>query len=96
MTKSASVQIGFSTALIAGGTYALCALAVAISPAATQAFLSYMMHVDLTTLSRPLSVGSFLIGIVLFSALLGTLAYCTARVYGWLNSQSRLRSARGV
>ena len=93
MTKSASVQIGFSTALIAGVTYAVCALAVGISPAATQAFLSYVIHVDLTTLSRPLSVGSFLVGIVLFSALFGTFAYCTARVYGWFNAQSRLSAA---
>ena len=66
----AAAAIGFS----------ICALFVAIAPSATSAFFSYVLHLDLTSLVRPLSWASFAGGVVavpsavaIFAALVGSM-----------------------
>lgn len=59
---------GLSSALVAAATFILCALVVAFAPGAMQRTLSYVLHVDLTQMSRSISATSFFIGLVAFSA----------------------------
>ena len=59
----------------------VCGFFAAMGRGATQAFFSYMLHVDLTTLVRPIGVISFAVGLVLFVALVGACAWLVARVY---------------
>ena len=62
-----------ASAGIAGLWFAICAAFVAITPEATSALLSYVFHYSLDSV-RPLTVGSFAGGLVLFSLWVG--AFC--------------------
>lgn len=61
-TRAFALAVGFSTALF----FTICAFFVAVAPGSTAAFFSYLLHVDLTGLARPIGWGSF------FAGLLGT------------------------
>lgn len=72
----------------AAGTtaFAICALFVAIAPGATSAFFTYVLHIDLTSLARPLTWGSFVggvlaiaVGLAIFAALVGSIYNRLAR-----------------
>jgi uncharacterized protein DUF5676 len=67
---------GLAAGTTAAALFLLCALAVAIAPGATTAFAGYMIHADLSGLSRSLTFGSFVGGLVCW-------ALCTALTF-WL------------
>ena len=75
---------GLSSALVAAATFILCSLVVAFAPGTMQGTLSYVLHVDLTQMSRSISAPSFFVGLALFSAFFYVCAYCTAAVYNSL------------
>lgn len=64
--------------------YTFCALVVALFPRAASSFFSYILHLDLTPLARPLSWGSFGAGVLAFAVALGSLAALVGRVYNHL------------
>ena len=55
-------------AIAVGGTmtagFAICMLFVAVAPEATAAFFSYVLHVDVTGIARPIDWGSAFAGLV--------------------------------
>jgi hypothetical protein len=59
-----SRAFGMAAGAVAAVVFTLCALAVAIAPGSTTAALSYILHIDLTGLSRPLSWGSYFAGLI--------------------------------
>jgi membrane protein YqaA with SNARE-associated domain len=61
---------GIAAGATAAMLFTLCALAVAIAPGPTTAFFGFIMHMDLTGLTRSLTVGSFAGGLVAWA--LGT------------------------
>lgn len=72
----AAAAIGFAT----------CALFVTIAPGATSAFFSYVLHLDVRSLARPLTWESFVaglaaivLGFALFAALAGSVYNRLAR-----------------
>jgi hypothetical protein len=79
-----SRAFGIAAGGVAALTYVACAVLVAVAPEATQAVFSYVFHVDLTTLSRSLSLLSFAVGLVVFSAFIGLCASLTAWLYNAL------------
>lgn len=84
--------LGVAAAIVAAATYVICGLSVALSPAFTQAAFSYVLHADLTGLSRPISLASFVFGLLVFSALIGLCVYFTARLYNALLSRQSMMS----
>ena len=52
--------VGIVTAVL----FAICAFFVAIAPEATMAFFSYLLHVDLTGLARPITWAGFFAGVL--------------------------------
>ena len=86
--------LGLATAVSAGISYVLCALAVAVAPAATSRAFGFVMHMDLSSIARPLTWGSFIIGLVAFSAVIGLLVWFAAIVYAALAGE-RLRVPEG-
>ena len=50
---------GLAAGMTAAALFVLCALAVAIAPGATTAFAGYLIHTDLSGLSRSLTFGTF-------------------------------------
>lgn len=61
---------GMAAGLVAAVLFILCAVAVWLAPAATTAAFGMMIHADLTSITRTLTLGSFLAGLVCWT--LGT------------------------
>ena len=62
----------------------ICGVSVALSPAFTQAAFSYVLHADLTGLARPISMTSFIFGLLIFSSVVGLCVYFIAKLYNAL------------
>ena len=87
--------LGFATALGVAIAFTVCALIVAIAPGATTAFLSYALHIDLPGLTRPLSWGGFIAGLVLLTIYFGVLVAAIAGIYNWGTHRSESAAAAG-
>jgi membrane protein YqaA with SNARE-associated domain len=61
---------GTAAGIVAAVLFTICALAVAIFPGPTTALASYLIHLDLSGMSRTMTFGSFVGGLVIWS--LGT------------------------
>ena len=85
---------GIAAGVVAAATYVLCALLVAVAPGTTQATLSYVLHVDLTGLARPISLASFTVGLVVFGAFIGLCTFFTARLYNVLGARENVAVGR--
>ncbi|HYV41815.1 MAG TPA: DUF5676 family membrane protein [Thermoanaerobaculia bacterium] len=57
----------FASFLVSAISFAVCALFVAAAPEATSRFFSFVFHIDLASLARHITWGSFAGGIVCFS-----------------------------
>jgi hypothetical protein len=55
-----------------------------VAPEPTMAFLSYILHSDLTSISRPVNPGSFIVGLLAWSLGTGLYAALIARIYNRL------------
>jgi hypothetical protein len=55
---------GLAAGTAAAVLFLICAVAVAIAPEATTAFAGHLIHVDLSGLTRTLTFGSFVGGLV--------------------------------
>jgi hypothetical protein len=73
----------------AGLWFAICAAFVAMTPEATSALLSYVLHYNLDSV-RPLTVGSFSGGLLLFSLGVGAFARLIAWLYNRLQGDSEV------
>ncbi len=84
-TRAFALAVGVATAAV----FTICAFFVAVAPGSTAAFFSYLLHVDLTGLARPISWGSF------FTGLLGTgfVSALFAAAVAWL--YNRLSKGEG-
>lgn len=63
-------HFGLSSAVLAARTFVMCAFVVTFAPNAMQEQLSYVLHVDLTKMPRPISAPSFFISLAVFSGFL--------------------------
>ncbi len=76
----------FAIGGVTAAVFAICAFFIAVAPGSTAAFFSFLLHVDLTGIARPISWGSF------FGGLIGTglvAALFAAAVAGFYNRLSR-------
>jgi hypothetical protein len=76
--------LGLAAGLAAAISYVLCAIAVALAPVATARTFSYVMHINLSSLSRSLTWGSFLVGMMMFSVTVGLLVSLAGLIYSRL------------
>ena len=58
---------GAAAGLTAAVLFVLCAGAVAVAPGSTTALARYLIHADLSTITRTLTWGSFAGGLILWS-----------------------------
>jgi hypothetical protein len=82
-----SKTLGTASALVAGATFVICALAVAVAPAATAGFLGWVLHIDLSSMPRHVSIANFFGGLIIFSVFVGLCVGCTAWLYNKLRRQ---------
>lgn len=85
--------IGIASGMIAAAWFVVCGLLVAIAPGATSTFLGWVLHIDLSSLARPISVSSFIGGLILFSVFVGICVAGTAWLYNRLTAQSYYKPA---
>ena len=76
--------LSFAAGCVAAIGYTLCAVAVAVAPRATTAVLSTVIHLDLASLGRPLTWGSFLAGLLFWWLLAAGALGLTAVLYNYL------------
>jgi hypothetical protein len=73
-------EFGIAAGLTAAVLFILCATAVAISPGSTTSVASFLIHMDLSGMSRSITWGSFLGGLVAWTVGTGL----TFALAGWL------------
>ena len=84
---------GGAAGLAAAALFTLCAAFVAVAPGTATGVFGYVLHLDLTTLARPLTVGSF-VGGLLFWAIGSALAFAAAaRIYNALVGRSAIQAS---
>jgi len=82
-----SRALGTSAGLIAAITFVICGVLVALAPGTTSAFFGWVLHIDLSSMARPISVASFIGGLILFSAFVGLCVGLTSALYNRLTSR---------
>jgi 2TM family of unknown function (DUF5676) len=73
-----------AVALVSAASYVVCAAFVAVAPGATSRFFGWVMHVELSNLSRHITWGSFFGGVLCYSVVVGFLAAASAWAYNRL------------
>lgn len=82
-------SFGFAAGLTAAVIFVLCAIAVAIAPGSTTAFAGFLLHIDLSGMSRSIGWGSFVGGLVAWSVGTGLTFGLTAWLYNRFIPQPR-------
>lgn len=70
-----------AVALVAAVSYAACALWVALAPEGMMRTVGYLLHIDLSGISRPISLGGVLAGVVAWTLLNCLFAGAAANLY---------------
>jgi hypothetical protein len=74
----------FAAGTAAAVAYTICALAVAIAPVQTTAFLGFITHTDLSSLARPFGWEAFIAGVVAWWIIVAAVFGLTAWFYNRL------------
>ena len=77
--------LGFAAAVVMGVAFGICGLLFATLPGPTAAFASWVLHVDVTQMTRPVSLWNLFCGIILFAAYVGFLVGLVAKFYNRLS-----------
>jgi hypothetical protein len=83
--RSLSIAVGTSTAFV----YTLCILFIILAPTASMTFFSYVLHADLTQISRVVTWGSFIAGLLFWSLGPALYAALISRIYNRFTVQRR-------
>lgn len=83
--------LGLAAAAITALAFGACGVFFMIVPGPASAFVSWVLHTDVTGMTRPLSVPNLIGGIVIFSVYVGLLVGGTAALY---NRMTKVQSAR--
>lgn len=85
--------LGLAAGTAAAALFSVCALAVAVAPAATTAFASSLIHLDLTGLARTLTWRSYFGALLFWSIGAGLLFAGVGGLYnrylGWRRAPAR-------
>jgi hypothetical protein len=88
-----SSALGLAAGAITAIAFGICGIFFTIAPGPTSAFVSWVMHIDVTGMTRPVSVANLIGGIVLFSAYVGVFVGATAALYNRMTKTPTARAA---
>lgn len=74
-----------ATAIASGIAYLVCVLFLTVAPQATMAFFSYVLHANLSGITRSVTWGSFIVGLLIWFVGTGLYAAFVARLYNKLS-----------
>ena len=72
---------GLAVAIVVAASFTVCSFFVAVAPEATAAVIGYLLHINLTGLSRSISWASYFAGVVGLSIWSGLWAAVAAKIY---------------
>ena len=91
---------GTAAAMVAAVLFTICALAVALAPEPTTALASYLIHMDLSGMTRSMTFGRFVGGLVLWTLCSAVTFGAVAAIYNRLvaraGADQRVAAARPV
>lgn len=81
-----SLSLGFSAGTVIAIAFGVCGLFFAIAPTTAAAFVSWLIHVDMTGMTREISAFNLLAAIIVFGAYAGLLVGLIAAFYNRLTT----------
>ena len=63
-----SRALATSAGIVVATTFAICGAFVAFAPGAVTSLFGWILHIDISTMARPISLTSYVGGLVLFAA----------------------------
>jgi 2TM family of unknown function (DUF5676) len=79
---------GTAAGMVAAALFTICALAVAVAPEGTTALASYLIHMDLSGMTRTMTFGGFIGGLVIWTLGTGVTFGAVAEIYNLLVARS--------
>jgi hypothetical protein len=74
---------GLAVGAVVAAAFTICAFFVATAPQATTEFIGYLLHINLTGLSRPISWPSYIAGVLSVGLWTGLWAVAAAKLYNF-------------
>jgi len=74
---------GLAVGVVVAAAFTICAFFIAIAPQATMEFIGYLLHINLSSLSRPITWLSYIAGVVGVGLWTGLWAAAAARLYNF-------------
>ncbi|BAY19824.1 hypothetical protein NIES21_56940 (plasmid) [Anabaenopsis circularis NIES-21] len=84
INKLNTPSLSLATAIITGLVYIICILFIAVAPKAAMAFFGYVLHMDLSNITRVITWGSFIVGLLFWTVGTAIYAALIARLYNGL------------
>jgi hypothetical protein len=79
--KLEAPAFGLAVAIVVTASFTVCSFFVAVAPEATAEWIGYLLHINLTGLSRSISWASYLAGVVALAVWTGLWAAAAAKIY---------------
>ena len=91
-----SRAFGYAAATVAAALFVLCALGIALAPAATTAMASTLIHIDLSGMTRTITWPTFFSGLVCWTVGVGLTFAAVGGLYNRFAAEPDLVSHPGV
>ncbi len=83
-----SRALATSAGIVVATTFAICGAFVFVAPGAVSSFFGWVLHIDLSTMARPISVASFAGGLVLFGGFVWVVVALVSILYNRITEPS--------
>ena len=81
------VAFGFAVGTVVAAAFTICAFFVAVAAQATADFIGYLLHINLSGLTRSISWGSYVAGVLAVGIWTALWAAVAAKLYNFLISR---------
>lgn len=85
-----SLSLGVATAVVTAVGFGICGILFSAAPGPTAAVVSWVLHIDITSMSRAISAPELIIGLVLVGAYFGLITGLTAALYNRLIREAKV------
>lgn len=73
----------YSAGIVTAAAFTICAFFIAVAPQATAAFIGYLLHIDLSGLTRPITWASYVAGVLAVGVWTALWAAAAAKLYNF-------------
>jgi len=74
---------GSAVGIVVAASFTICAFFVAVAPEATAAFIGYLLHIDLSGLTRPITWANYVAGVLAVGIWTALWAAAAAKLYNF-------------